>query len=181
MQDSTIESLTGSIRQVCQALMTALIILGLFLVLLILSALLTLTRLLPYALRVVSILAWAVSLFFVFVSVSNLYAKFSDAIAAVLTASLFTLIEAIAPMAFNQLGGDAIFGGYFFAALVGLGVKIMCESLTPTYYPTASVLPPTLAAMCLILVVTSRRQGRRDERKENQNARPESIQQQDDG
>jgi hypothetical protein len=158
MKNSTTESLIESIRKVCQALLTALIILALFLVLLVLSAILVMVRLLPYLLRVVSILAWAVSLFFVFVSVSNLCGKFSDAVAAMLTASLITLIIALAPMAFNKLGGDAIFGGYLFAALVGLGVKILCESLTPTYYPTASILPPTLAAMCLILVVTTRRQ-----------------------
>ena len=163
-----------SIGKVCQALVTALIVLALFVVLMILSALLTLTRLLPYALRAVSILAWAVSLFFVFVSVSNLYSKFSDAIAAMLIAGLFTLIIAVAPMAFNQLGGDALFGGYFFAALLGLGVKVLCDSVTPALYPVASVIPPTLAGMCLIAVVIQRKEG-------NQNARLErSLEQETD-
>jgi uncharacterized membrane protein len=153
-----INSLRESIGKTMQALATACFVLALFVVLLVLSALLALARLLPYVLRALSILAWAVSLFLVFVAVSTLYARFSDPIAAMMTAGLFTLIVAIAPIAFNKLGGDAIFGGYLLAALLGLGVKWLCENATPDQYATASVIPPTLAAMCLIVVAIQQKE-----------------------
>lgn len=167
-----LDGLKRSIAKTMHALAIALVVLVLFVVLLVLSALLVLVRILPYVVRALSILAWSVSLFLAYVAISTLYAKFSDPIATLMTAALGTMIIAVAPMVLNRLGGDAIFGGYWFAALFGLGVKWLCDNATHDQYATASVIPPTLAAMCLIMVVI---QGK----ERNQDARPQSLEQQE--
>ena len=152
-----VAELLSEIRRAFAALMRVLIELALVIILQILRAL-------PYLLRVASVLLWAASMYVVFVHVFRLYILFSDFLASIMSGVVAAFLVLLIPTSFFRQGGDVIWGGYFFAAAIGFALSELARRVSeqPLLYPAASVAPPALAAVCLILVVIAGR-------KENQN------------
>lgn len=130
---------------------------------LLLTILLNLLRALPYLLRIAAVLLWAISMGLAFLQVMRLYSIFSDWVVSILSGMVAALLVLLIPTSFfakptlaeNKGGGEIIWGGYFFGALVGFGLSELARRVAeqPSLYPLASVTPPAMAAVCLILVV----------------------------
>ncbi|MDE3089637.1 MAG: hypothetical protein KGJ80_09700 [Chloroflexota bacterium] len=158
--NARVAELVAEIGRAFAALMRVLVELGLTIILQILRAL-------PYLLRVASVLLWAVSMYAAFLQVFRLYILFSDLVVSILSGMVAAFLVLLIPTAFfaHAKGGEIIWGGYFFSALVGFGLSELARRVAEqsSLYPLASVTPPALAAVCLILVVVVHQKEGQDE------------------
>lgn len=126
-----------------------------FVVIMGLTAILAVLRLIPFLLRVLAVLLWIVGMALSFVSAHALFAMFADDVAALMAGIGAVALCLLIPVAFFMTQREKtlyVWGGFFFAALVALGLAVGMNwiILHPELYPVVNTMPVVLAGTLLL-------------------------------
>lgn len=155
MQDN--QKLVAQIGELLKQAAELAIFLALFIVIIVLMMLVALLKILPALLRIVSIIAWLAAVVFVFIALwrLNILINPVDWIGNVLISLEYSAIILFIPSLFEQ--DDKVWGGYFLAALAGLGLILTANWLDgqSQYYLVVRLVPVALSVAALLAYLTS--------------------------